>query len=215
MREDFTVKRENMVKLLESEGIHSASILEAMKRTHRHLFVPPFLQHTAYSDRDLALEDQQVILSPYIAALMLEEAGLDKDSKVLEIGTGSGYQTAILAQVCRQVYTIEIVQTLAKQAFQMFQKMRMDNIYAKCGDGYIGWSQESPFDSIIVTAACKNIPQNLIKQLKTKGHMIIPLEELDHTQCLTKITKINARNEYKVKKLQPVNFLSMTGLASY
>ncbi len=215
MHDEFELKREKMVKALEEQGITDVGILKAMRATRRHFFVPPFLHQQAYALQTLSLEGQQTITSPYVVALMIEAAKLSPTSKVLEIGTGSGYQTSILSKLCHKVCTIEIIPALARHAAEVFKVMKLANISSKIGDGYIGWQSEAPFDVIIVTAACKNPPSNLIKQLKVGGRMIIPLEEHDHTQKLAVLTKKSAANNYTTQKIAPVSFLSMTGLVCY
>jgi len=215
MHDEFEAKREKMVQTLQEQGIKSPEILAVMRSLRRHFFMPGFLHQQAYSVQALNLEGHQTISSPYTVAMALEASSLSKTDKVLEVGTGSGYQTSLLSKLCDQVFTIEIIPNLARHAAEIFKAMKFLNISSKIGDGYIGWQSEAPFDVIIVNAACKNPPANLIKQLKVGGRMIIPLEEHDHTQRLAILTKKSLRNDYTLQKLKPVTFLSMTGLVCY
>jgi protein-L-isoaspartate(D-aspartate) O-methyltransferase len=176
-----------------------------MRETPRHLFVPEPYQKQAYQDGPLPIGHQQTISQPYIVALMTELLQLKGDEKVLEIGTGSGYQAAVLAQLTKSVYTIEIVEPLAKSSSVLLKRLGHDNVIVKWGDGYKGWPEHAPFDRIIVTAAPEEIPQALIDQLAVGGRMVLPVGK--HYQELVLVTK----NEKRVtrKDIIPVRFVPM------
>ena len=169
-------KAEMMVKnQIERRGIHDERVLQAMREIPRHLFIPENLQNVAYEDRPLPIGEGQTISQPYIVALMTELLQLNGNEKVLEIGTGSGYQAAILSSLTKEVYSIEIIRSLAVRAEKKLLKMKYNNITVKLGDGYEGWSEHAPFDAIIVTAAPDKIPRALINQLKLGGKMVVPV----------------------------------------
>lgn len=193
-----------------ARGISDRLVLEAMLKVQRHKFVPDEVKGLAYIDSPLPIGDNQTISQPYIVALMTELLGLKGDEKVLEIGTGSGYQAAILAEIVKEVYTIEILPSLANTALQRLQKLGYKNITVKCGDGYKGWKEHAPFDGIIVTCAPDHIPQPLIDQLKVGGRMVIPVGEL--YQELLLITK-TSKSTITRKSIIPVRFVPMTGEA--
>ena len=180
-------------------------VLKVMRETPRHLFVPEPYREQAYQDGPLPIGHQQTISQPYIVALMTELLQLKGDEKVLEIGTGSGYQAAVLAQLTKSVYTIEIVEPLAKSSSVLLKKLGHDNVIVKWGDGYQGWPEHAPFDRIIVTAAPEEIPQALIDQLAIGGRMVLPVGK--HYQELVLVTK----NEKRVtrKDIIPVRFVPM------
>ncbi|HEA47543.1 MAG TPA: protein-L-isoaspartate(D-aspartate) O-methyltransferase [bacterium] len=172
----FTEARETMVKTqIEARGIKDKRVLRVIRTVPRHRFVLPIYQKMAYSDRPLPIGFGQTISQPYIVALMTESLRLKGDEKVLEIGTGSGYQAAILAKLAKEVYTIEIISGLAKRAEKTLKRLGYENIEVKYGDGYLGWPEYAPFDAIIVTAAPDHIPQPLIDQLAEGGRMIVPV----------------------------------------
>lgn len=194
-------------------GVKDSRVLKAMSTTPRHEFVPQDLAHQAYSDGPLPIGFKQTISQPYIVAAMTEAAQLKAKSKVLEIGTGSGYQAAVLSGLVKDVYTIEILQGLATQAKEKLVELGYRNIHTRIGDGYKGWTEEAPFDAIIVTAAPNHIPPALKEQLKVGGRLIIPVGE--SFQKLLRITKIKTKKgiEYKQESLLPVRFVPMTGEA--
>jgi protein-L-isoaspartate(D-aspartate) O-methyltransferase len=203
----FKELRENMVTTqIIARGISDKSVIEAMRKVERHLFVPEsHIQH-AYGDYPLPIGYGQTISQPYIVAFMTEILKLDKSSKVLEVGTGSGYQAAILAEICDSVYTIEIVEELGTRAAQLFEKLGYSNIKVKIGDGYEGWSEYSPFDAIIVTCAPTHVPDPLKDQLKEEGRMIIPVGER-YVQELVLLTK--KKGALKQTSVLPVRFVPM------
>lgn len=167
---------ESMVRnQIEARGIKDPRVLEAMKSVPRHEFVNESLIDQAYSDHPLPIGDQQTISQPYIVALMTEALQVDKDDRVLEIGTGSGYQAAILAELAYRVYTIERNRTLYERARQILEKLGYYNAICRYGDGTLGWKEEGPFDAILVTAGAPEVPKPLVDQLKEGGRMIVPV----------------------------------------
>ena len=160
---------------IEARGIHDQRVLEAMCKVPRHLFVGEALDYQAYGDFPLPIGEGQTISQPYIVAEMTQALELNKDDRVLEIGTGSGYQTAILAELAFRVYTIERVRALFIKARKLLDQLRYHNVIAKCSDGTLGWPDESPFDAIIVTAGAPQVPQKLVEQLTIGGRMVIPV----------------------------------------
>jgi protein-L-isoaspartate(D-aspartate) O-methyltransferase len=168
--------REKMVSTqIEARGIHDYRVLEAMRGVPRHLFVGEALQDQAYGDFPLPIGEGQTISQPYIVAEMTQALELTKDDRVLEIGTGSGYQTAILAELAFRVYTIERVRELFIKARKLLDQLGYHNVIAKCSDGTLGWPDESPFDAIIVTAGAPEVPDKLVQQLTISGRMVIPV----------------------------------------
>ncbi|MDL1955926.1 MAG: protein-L-isoaspartate(D-aspartate) O-methyltransferase [Candidatus Desulfofervidus auxilii] len=175
---DFAKLRKEMVeKQIKARGIKNKRILKVMEKVERHKFLPPFLQKFAYEDRPLPIGHGQTISQPYIVALMTELLCPKPTDKILEIGTGSGYQAAILAELVDKVYTIEIIPELAKLAEKRLKILGYKNVFVRCGDGYFGWPEAAPFDGIIVTCSPEKIPQPLIEQLKEGGRMVIPVGE--------------------------------------
>ena len=208
-QENYTAKREQMVKTqLIARGIKDAATLFAMQNVPRHLFVPENMKPYAYADRPLPIGDGQTISQPYIVAFMTEALQLKESDKVLEIGTGSGYQAAILAKIVDSVYTIEIVKPLAIKAKDRLQQLGYANVNVKWGDGYHGWPSKAPFDAIIVTAGADSIPQPLIDQLKIGGRMIIPVGPHNYVSHLVLVTK--KKSKIIKKKLIPVRFVPFT-----
>jgi protein-L-isoaspartate(D-aspartate) O-methyltransferase len=180
-------QREEMVRnQIEARGIKSPKVLAAFRRVPRHLFVSEALRDQAYGDYPLPIGDQQTISQPYIVAEMTQALDLGENDRVLEIGTGSGYQAAILAQIVYRVYTIERKRSLYLQARNLFDRHHYHNIVMKCADGTKGWQEESPFDGIIVTAGAPQIPDVLIDQLGEGGRLVVPVGN-QHTQELIKI----------------------------
>ncbi|AIF80579.1 protein-L-isoaspartate O-methyltransferase [endosymbiont of Acanthamoeba sp. UWC8] len=202
----FKALREQLVfDELQSQGINNQNVLEAMLKVPRHEFIPEQEKHLAYVNRALPIGYSQTISQPFIVATMTQAANLDKDSKVLEIGTGSGYQAAILGNICKEVYSIEVVEPLAKQATKVLKKLGYNNIHIRIGDGYDGWKENAPFDAIIVTAVIAKVPESLLSQLKIGGKLIIPVGEEYGDQELLAITKTN--KGYETTYLMPVKFV--------
>jgi protein-L-isoaspartate(D-aspartate) O-methyltransferase len=173
---------------LRARGIRDKRVLEAMSKVLRHLFLEESLRRQAYEDHALPIAEKQTISQPYIVALMTEALELKGTEKVLEIGTGSGYQAAILAELAEQVFSVERIESLANEARKLLEKLGYRNITIEVFDGTCGWKEESPFDAIIVTAGSPRVPQPLIDQLKIKGRLVIPVGEV-YSQMLLKITK--------------------------
>lgn len=200
-------KADKMVKFqIERRGISNADVLNVMRSTPRHLFVPSSLSSMAYDDYPLPIGEDQTISQPYIVALMTDLLKLDGNERVLEIGTGSGYQAAVLSQLVDTVYTIEIVESLANTARTRLHNLEYNNVIVKHGDGYQGWPSAAPFDEIIVTAAPKEVPKTLVDQLKIGGNIVIPVG--DQWQELKLITKIS-EDKTKTKSVIPVRFVPM------
>ena len=182
---DFITQRANMVKFqLQARGIKDKRVLEAMNKVPRHLFVPEDLRNQAYADSALPIGYDQTISQPYIVALMCEAAVILPQDKVLEIGTGSGYQAAILSQLTQKVHTVEIVSPLGKHARQILKELNYNNVYVKIGDGYSGWPEHAPYNVILITAATEKVPQPLIDQLALKGRLIMPLGSGLHQELI-------------------------------
>lgn len=188
-----------------SRGVSDAGVIRAMKHTPRHLFVPEHLKEQAYRDHPLPIGSGQTISQPYIVALMTEYLELSGTERVLEIGTGSGYQAAIIAQLADTCYSIEVVESLAKEASGRLDRLGYDNVVVKWGDGYQGWPEHAPFDRIIITAAPATIPEKLIEQLAADGRMVLPVGS--HFQELILITK-NKRG-IRRQNIIPVRFVPM------
>lgn len=206
--DEYARARERLVKHLKSSGIKDARVLEAIRKVPRHLFVPERDRGSAYEDRPLPIGYGQTISQPYIVALMTELLTLQKQDKVLEIGTGSGYQAAILAEIVEQVYSIEIIPELSERAEKTLKSLGYKNIKLKIADGYYGWQEEAPFDAIIVTAAPDHIPQPLVRQLKDGGVMVIPIGPPGAVQTLFQIVKQG--NSVKQKRCEDVLFVPLT-----
>jgi protein-L-isoaspartate(D-aspartate) O-methyltransferase len=182
-------QRDEMVhQQIESRGITDPSVLAALRSVPRHLFVSEALRDQAYGDFPLPIGEQQTISQPFIVAEMTQALELGKDDRVLEIGTGSGYQAAILAQIAYRVYTVERIRALYLQARKLLDNLQYHNIVMRCADGTVGWEDQSPFDAIIVTAGAPIIPELLINQLSEGGRLVVPVGN-QHSQDLIKITK--------------------------
>ncbi|MBL7102712.1 MAG: protein-L-isoaspartate(D-aspartate) O-methyltransferase [Bacteroidales bacterium] len=192
-KDQYATQREDMVRYqIKARGVKDKKVLDAMLKVERHLFVPPEYISQAYEDHPLPVGEGQTISQPYIVALMTEVLDPDSTKRVLEIGTGSGYQAAVLAEICDSVYTIEIFESLGTKAKNLLKVLDYDNVKVKIGDGYKGWEEHSPFDAIIVTCAPTHIPQPLKDQLTEGGKMIIPVGE-SYAQELVLLEKKNGR----------------------
>lgn len=202
----FAEQRKKMIQeQIVERGVTDQRILQVMDKVERHLFIPASMLGYAYDDSPLPIGDGQTISQPYIVAFMTEAAQLKENDRVLEIGTGSGYQAAILAEIVKEVYTIEILGSLANQAQQRLKDLGYKNIFVKHGDGYKGWPEYAPFDAIIATAAPDEVPQELVKQLNTGGRMVVPVGT--NYQELLRITKTD--QGLQEEHLLPVKFVPM------
>ena len=204
-------ERHTMVKQsIQEQGIKDSRTLAAMRNVPRHLFVPDHYQEYAYQNRPLPIRGGQTISQPYIVAYMTQMLELQAGEKVLEIGTGSGYQAAVLSELTPHVYTIEIVEELGKQARARFEELGYHTITTKIGDGYKGWPEHAPFDAIILTAAPETIPDPLIDQLARGGILVAPVGKQNETQFLVKVTKAEDGTIHTQRNI-PVRFVPMTG----
>jgi len=207
--DSYTAARTAMVReQIEARGVSSTAVLEAMRTVPRHRFVPDSERHLAYRDTPLPIGRGQTISQPYIVALMTELAAPKASDRALEVGTGSGYQAAVLAQLVEHVYTIELEPALAQTAQRALQESGYDNITVRTGDGYAGWPEHAPFDVIIVTAAPDHVPQALIDQLKPGGSMVVPVGPIHAGQQLQLIQK-DAGGQLHVRKVAPVRFVPL------
>jgi protein-L-isoaspartate(D-aspartate) O-methyltransferase len=208
----YVQKRNEMVRIqLASRDIKEQRVLDAMRTVPRHLFIDPRYRSQAYADHPLPIDEGQTISQPYIVALMTQYLDLKNGEKVLEIGTGSGYQAAVLAQITDKVYSVEIKEKLAERASKTLRRLNYDAIQVKHGDGYFGWEDFAPFDAIIVTCAANHIPPPLLNQLKEGGRLIIPLGSTLYYQTLALVTKVDGKPS--VKHVLGVRFVPMTGEA--
>lgn len=207
-----TDRNEMVEEQLIPRNINDQDVLKAMREVPRHMLVPENLQRWAYGDRPLPIGYQQTISQPFIVAFMTQTLNLEHGDKVLEIGTGSGYQAAVLSHITPNVYTIEIVEELGNRAKRDLNKLGYTNIEIKIGDGYHGWKEHAPFDGIVVTAAPEEIPDPLIEQLKPGGTLVIPVGESGEVQNFMKVTKSES-GEIQKERLMAVRFVPMTGEA--
>ena len=196
-----------LVMSLRSAGIRDTRVLAAIETVPRELFVPETFKDLAYADQALPIECGQTLSQPFIVAFMTDRLKVGERMKVLEVGTGSGYQTAILAQLCRRVYTMERYRTLMKQAEARFKELRLANVTTVLGDGSKGWPAQAPFDRIIVTAAAKKLPRKLLEQLAVGGVMVIPVEVSPGRQELLRITR--TEDGFERESLLPVRFVPL------
>ena len=205
---DLRAARERMVRSqIVARGIKDQRVLDAMRRVPRHRFVPATYRSHAYADGPLPIGHAQTISQPYIVAFMTAALGLRGDERVLEIGTGSGYQAAVLAEIVREVFTIEILAPLGERAKRVLGELGYDNVHVRIGDGYRGWPEKAPFDAVIITAAPERIPQPLVDQLRVGGRMILPVG--DRRQKLVLLTKTEKGLERR--EVLDVRFVPMTG----
>jgi len=208
---EFAAERDTMVtRQIEARGVRAPKVLQAMRDVPRHWFVPDGLRSLAHADRPLPIGEDQTISQPYIVALMTEALRLTESSKVLEIGTGSGYQAAVLSEITPRVYTIEIVEPLARRAIETLKRRGYNSIETRIGDGYAGWKEHAPFDAIIVTCAPDHIPPRLIEQLAVGRRLCVPVGEEGRIQELIVVTK-QQDGSLKRTTLIPVRFVPMTG----
>lgn len=208
-QESFEQLRQTMVeRQLVSRGIADRRVLDALRRVPRHLFVPEQFRRLAYEDHPLPIGLEQTISQPYIVALMTELARVANDHTVLEIGTGSGYQAAVLSVLARRVYSIEYLAPLGEAARKRLTELGYNNVEVKIGDGYQGWPERQPFDAILVTAASEEVPQPLIDQLKPGGTLVIPVGRQADTQMLQVLEK-DSRGKIARKNTIPVRFVPL------
>jgi protein-L-isoaspartate(D-aspartate) O-methyltransferase len=218
--DSYQARREGMIDLIENDVRATSAylkrsalderVLAAMTSVPRHEFVPTDLIDKAYQNRPLPIGHGQTISQPYIVAIMTDLLELEAGQKVLEIGTGSGYQAAVLAALGTRVWSIEIIEALGKRARSLLTRLGYDGIELRVGDGYYGWAEQAPFDAIIVTAAASHIPPPLVRQLRVGGKMIIPVGSRFSTQELILITRINPE-EVVTRQVLPVRFVPLTG----
>lgn len=207
--DDRNKERESMVRdQIEARGIKDPAVLEAMRKVLRHKLVPEAQIAQAYRDSPLPIGNGQTISQPYIVAFMTEMIQPSKGMKVLEIGTGSGYQAAVLAEIVGEVYTLEIIPELGKKAGEVLKNMGYGNVHVRIADGYNGWEEHAPFDAIVVTAAPDHIPPSLVQQLKEGGRMIIPINSGVPAQQLVLVEKINGK--IRKENVLPVRFVPFT-----
>lgn len=218
--DEYTLQRQQMVSVIEDD-VHitekyinkksfNKTVMQAMNTVPRHEFVPAMLRFMAYENRPLPIGHGQTISQPYIVGLMTDLLRPQPGQRVLEIGTGSGYQAAVLSQLVERVYSIEIIEELGKSSTQLLSRLGYDNVKTRIADGYNGWPQQAPFDSIIVTAAISHIPPPLVQQLKKGGRMVIPVGTRFHTQYLTLVEK-DLQGKITSRQLLPVAFVPFTG----
>lgn len=206
---EFQAQRLTMIRRhLQPRGINDPQVLDAMLKVPRHLFIPESLRHLAYADHALPIDAQQTISQPYIVALMTQTLQIKPTDKILEIGTGSGYQAAVLTHLTCCVYSLEIIEELALKAAATLQRLGYDQVKVRWGDGHLGWEEEAPFDAIIITCASREVPPRLFEQLKEGGRLILPLGNPKTYQILTLITKESGKP--KAQKILDVRFVPMT-----
>lgn len=211
---DFAILRQRMVEQqIAARDVRDESVLAAMRTVPRHLFVPEQHRALSYDDCPIMIGSGQTISQPYIVASMTEHLEVDHGSRVLEIGTGSGYQAAVLAEIVQHVYTIEILPELFDRARHLFEQLHYRNIHCRLSDGSRGWNDEAPFDAIIVTAAAPKVPTRLVRQLREGGVLVVPLEgQFADSQRLVKLRKQGDRAVQQT--LYQVRFVPMTGSIS-
>ncbi|MGY1408574.1 protein-L-isoaspartate(D-aspartate) O-methyltransferase [Luteimonas sp. A611] len=210
---DAALRQQMVEQQLAPRGIDDARVLEAMRNVPRHRFVPDAVAPDAYDDGPLSIGYGQTISQPYIVALMTQLARPAPGDRVLEVGTGSGYQAAVLAGLVEHVYSIEIVAPLAQHAAGLLGELGYDNVTVKAGDGYAGWPEHAPFDAIVVTAAPERIPAPLLEQLRPGGRLVIPVGPVHATQQLRVVEK-DAQGRLHERHITPVRFVPLTGEAA-
>ena len=208
--DEYQIPRERMIQHLRSHyKIHDERVLDAMRLVPRHFFVPEALKSQAYKDNALPIASKQTISQPFIVARMTELLELNNQSKILEIGAGSGYQTAILAQLAKTVYAVERVSLLAEEANRRLQNLNIKNVSLRCADGTNGWAENAPFDGILVAAGSPSMPEPLLKQLKTGGRLVIPIGENPKSQKLIRVTR--TANNFKTEDFGACAFVPLIG----
>jgi protein-L-isoaspartate(D-aspartate) O-methyltransferase len=205
--DDANSNREMIEKQLINRGICSPSVLQAFLEVDRALFVPGELRDHTYDDHAMTIGHAQTISQPYMVAFMSEQLNLCNTDKVLEIGTGSGYQTAILSKLAGEVYTIERIQALGEKSKKLLDSLGYDNVHYRIGNGFEGWPEEAPFNAIIVTAAPEEIPEVLAHQLALGGHMLVPVGQRNHYQVLYRLKRL--ADKFEIDDLGPVAFVPM------
>jgi protein-L-isoaspartate(D-aspartate) O-methyltransferase len=207
--EDWAKQRADMVqRQLAARGVNNERVLAALRKVPRHEYVPEDVKPLAYADRPLPIGEGQTISQPYIVGYMTEVIDPKPGQKVLEVGTGSGYQAAVLAELVGEVYTIELLPGLAKTAKQRLERLGYRNVHVKAGDGYQGWPEHAPFDAVVVTCGAKEVPEPLFEQLKEGGRMVIPVGDMRQGQTLRVVTK-GPGGKREVKDLLPVWFVPL------
>ncbi len=201
-------KKINLILELQKNGVQDSNVLKVMEEVERSLFVEDSLRKNSFENIALPIDCGQTISQPLIVGLMTQYLDINKTMRVLEIGTGSGYQTFILSRLARFVYTVERYKSLFNKAFELFKELNVTNIFCKHGDGGLGWKEQAPFDRIIVTACAQDIPGKLVDQLSEKGKMIVPIGDQHNDQTLKKITKLNGR-ELIIEDLVSVRFVPL------
>jgi protein-L-isoaspartate(D-aspartate) O-methyltransferase len=209
-RDQLLRARRGMIERdLVGRGIKDRRVLEVMGALERELFVPDRLRSRAYEDRPLPIGSGQTISQPYLVAFMTELLGLQGSERVLEIGTGSGYQTAVLGKLAAEVYSIEIIPTLSQRAKGLLEHLGLDNVHLRVGDGFFGWEERGPYDAILVTASAPKIPEPLWQQLRESGRLVMPLGEARQTQRLVRVTKVDGKQV--IEPMSGVVFVPLTG----
>lgn len=208
---DYAKRRKDMVRRqIERRGVKSPAVLEAMSKVPREHFLPDSRSVFAYDDNPLPIGDGQTISQPYVVAFMTEALQLIGGEKVLEIGTGSGYAAAVLAEIASEVYTIERIRGLADRARAVLADLDYDNVHVRHGDGTLGWPDEAPFDGIVVTAGAPVVPQSLKQQLAIGGRLVIPVGDTSYYQHVLRVTR-RGDDDFKTEDLLPVRFVPLIG----
>ncbi len=204
---NLQLKREQMVKRqIAARGITNTKVLSAMRKVERHLFVPEDKIDDAYGDYAVPIGYGQTISQPYIVAFMTDILDVKRDTKVLEVGTGSGYQAAVMGEICDSVFTIEIIKPLAEKSRELLKKLGYRNVFVKIGDGYKGWPEYAPYDAIIVTCSPSHIPEPLVEQLAEGGKMVIPVGKLFNQEL---VLLVKNKGKLKQQAILPVRFVPM------
>lgn len=204
---NFEPNKESLLKELRHQGIKDKNVLEAISDVDRAEFVPSMSKRVAYLNRPLAIGEEQTISQPYVVALITELLNVTEDDRILEVGTGSGYQAAVLAHLAKEVYSIEIISSLGEKSAKLLKDLNYSNVFTKIGDGSSGWPEKAPFDKIVISAAAPKVPPLLLEQLKEGGILVAPLG--DERQALVKTTKTSSG--LKQERIIPVMFVPMTG----